>query len=91
MKIFGLLDGFSGIRPARSAAFQSCRVADFQIGESCILPVAAGLEARDTADLEVCATSQALCYGWFSTGKYEMPTRSVEYLPHGMAGIVVKK
>jgi hypothetical protein len=55
----GFLDVFGEIRPARSAGFQTCRVADFPIGKSCNPAVAAGLEARDTAELKVCATSQA--------------------------------
>ena len=40
----------------RSAGFPTCRIADFQIGGSFNAVMAAGLEARDTADLEVCAT-----------------------------------
>jgi hypothetical protein len=47
---------FSGIRPACSAGFQTCRAADFQIGRWWNVTVGAGLEARGTADLEVCAT-----------------------------------
>ena len=39
----------------RSAGFQTCCAADFQIGTP-----QAGLETRDTADLEVCATNQKL-------------------------------
>src|SRR3989442_15347071 len=42
-----------------SAGFQTCCVADFQIGGTCVVPRAAGLETRDTADLEVCATPSA--------------------------------
>jgi hypothetical protein len=42
----------------RSAGFQTCRIADFQVGSSALWP--AGLETRDTADLEVCATLN--CY-----------------------------
>jgi hypothetical protein len=53
------LDFFSGIRPACSAGFQTCRAADFQIGTGWNVVARAGLEARDTADLEVCATRQA--------------------------------
>ena len=37
-----------------SAGFQTCRVADFQVGSAAVRP--AGLETRGTADLEVCAT-----------------------------------
>jgi hypothetical protein len=36
------------------AGFQTCCVADFQVGITALPP--AGLETRDTADLEVCAT-----------------------------------
>ena len=38
----------------RSAGFQTCCVAGFQAGSTPLLQ--AGLETRDTADLEVCAT-----------------------------------
>ena len=38
----------------RSAGFQTCRIADFQVGSAALRP--AGLETRGTADLEVCAT-----------------------------------
>jgi hypothetical protein len=38
-----------------SAGFQTCCIADFQVGRT--RDAAAGLETRDTADLEVCATS----------------------------------
>src|SRR5208282_4571254 len=38
-----------------SAGFQTCCIADFKIGGAC--ERSAGLETRDTADLEVCATS----------------------------------
>src|SRR5208283_2531277 len=40
----------------RSAGFQTCRIADFQIGCSCNVLRGAGLETGDTADSEVCAT-----------------------------------
>ncbi len=39
---------------AGSAGFQTCWVADFQVG--CVCPCRASLETRDTADLEVRAT-----------------------------------
>ena len=42
--------------PARSAGFQTCRIADFQVGKALGITQFAGLETRDTADLEVCAT-----------------------------------
>jgi hypothetical protein len=51
------------MRLARSAGFQTCCIADFQIGGSWNVTEAAGLEARDTADLEVCATSKHLWNG----------------------------
>jgi hypothetical protein len=38
----------------RSAGFQTCCAADFQVGATALRP--AGLETCDTADLEVCAT-----------------------------------
>jgi hypothetical protein len=38
----------------RSAGFPTCCIADFQVGSPALWP--AGLETRDTADLEVCAT-----------------------------------
>jgi hypothetical protein len=45
----------SADRPMRrSAGFQTCCTADFQVGPAEWRP--AGLETRDTADLEVCAT-----------------------------------
>src|ERR1700733_5174147 len=50
---------FSADEPMqRSAGFQTCCVADFQVGTATLRP--AGLETRDTADLEVCAT-QSRC------------------------------
>jgi predicted metal-dependent hydrolase len=41
----------------RSAGFQTCCIADFQIGRSCDVVRPPGLETRDTADLEVCASN----------------------------------
>ena len=38
----------------RGAGFQTCCIAGFQAGSATLLQ--AGLETRDTADLEVCAT-----------------------------------
>jgi len=46
-------------RPRRSAGFQTCCVADFQIGATRQVVRSAGLETRDTADSEVCATGVA--------------------------------
>ena len=40
--------------------FQTCRIADFPICGACDVVRSAGLETRDTADLEVCATSVAV-------------------------------
>ena len=40
----------------RGAGFQTCLVAGFQIGAAWGVVRPAGLETRDTADLEVCAT-----------------------------------
>jgi hypothetical protein len=49
------LHPFSDFRPLlRSAGFQTCRAADFQVGTTGMRP--AGLETCDTADSEVCAT-----------------------------------
>jgi hypothetical protein len=42
--------------PARSAGFQTCCIADFQVGKALGIREFTGLETRDTADLEVCAT-----------------------------------
>ena len=43
----------------RSAGFQTCRIADFQIGKTHNVVRPAGLKTCDTADLEVCATEIA--------------------------------
>jgi hypothetical protein len=48
--------------PIRSAGFPTCRIADFQVGKALGIPWFAGLETRDTADLEVRAT-MAVCRG----------------------------
>jgi hypothetical protein len=45
---------------SRSADFQVCCTADFQIGAPRKVIAGAGLEARDTADLEVCVTKPNL-------------------------------
>jgi hypothetical protein len=42
-----------------SAGFQTCCIADFQVGRVPVVVPSAGLETRDTADLEVCATGVA--------------------------------
>jgi len=42
--------------PTRSAGFPTCRIADFQVGKALEITWLAGLETRDTADLEVRAT-----------------------------------
>jgi hypothetical protein len=54
------------MRALRSAGFQTCCIADFQVGKALRITWFAGLETRDTrlrnasprqaADLEVCAT-----------------------------------
>ena len=41
-----------------SAGFQTCCIAGFQVGRPHDISCHAGLETRDTADLEVCATSR---------------------------------
>jgi hypothetical protein len=48
-----------------SAGFQTCCIADFQVGRTPAVVQSAGLETRDTADLEVCATGVA------ATPRYE--------------------
>jgi hypothetical protein len=53
---FGGFSLFSVDSDIRSAGFPTCRAADFQIGGSFNVVMGAGLEARDAADLEVCAT-----------------------------------
>ena len=40
----------------RDAGFQTCGVADFPVGRASIAEWFAGLETRDTAGLEACAT-----------------------------------
>jgi hypothetical protein len=57
---FGFRDVFSETRRAGGAGCQTCRIADFQIGGARNVTVAAGVKARETADGEVCATSQGL-------------------------------
>jgi hypothetical protein len=44
------------VAPTRGAGFPTCCIADFQVGKGLGIPWFAGLETRDTADLEVCAT-----------------------------------
>src|SRR5580658_7396606 len=44
----------AGLPMLCGAGFQTCCVADFQVGSAALRP--AGLETRATADLEVCAT-----------------------------------
>jgi hypothetical protein len=51
------------LRKPRSAGFQTCCVADFQVGSAWNWSAAADVEIRDTADLEVCATGMAFCRG----------------------------
>ena len=40
----------------RSAGFQTCGIADFQVGRACEFGQRAGLKTRDTAGLEARAT-----------------------------------
>jgi len=58
----GLHDGGRIRTLPRSAGFQTCRIADFQIGNATKLQkpleLFADLEIRDTADLEVGATEE---------------------------------
>jgi hypothetical protein len=56
--IFALLTAEPARRrgvPARSAGFQTCCIADFQVGRVLENARPTGLETRDSADLEVCA------------------------------------
>ena len=59
---------FHELARRRSAGFQTCRIADFPIGGAlrnrarCIGGRSAGLETRDTADLEVCATARGFIF-----------------------------
>jgi len=48
----------SPIAHARSAGRQSCLIADFKVGARHDRTCGAGLETRDTADLEVCVTNR---------------------------------
>jgi hypothetical protein len=57
-----------------SHGFQTCCVADFQIGGTAFAGLPAGWEARDTADLEVCATGPT---AWRTVP----PTENVEEPP----------
>ena len=64
-KIFAGCANFAARQRRTVAGFQTCRVADFPIGGALLR--LAGLETRDTADLEVCATSVAAplrCVFW---------------------------
>jgi hypothetical protein len=51
---------WTGLRSPRtgacSAGFQTCRAADFQVGQPPSIEASAGLETCDTAGLEACAT-----------------------------------
>jgi len=51
-------------RLRRSAGFQTCCIADFQIGGAWNVGQRADLEIRDTAGLEVCATLAAASTRW---------------------------
>jgi hypothetical protein len=53
------------LQTLRSAGFQTCCVADFQVGNASHGGAAADLETRDTADLEVGATVREFCRGLF--------------------------
>jgi hypothetical protein len=54
MSGMGLILAFCSLSLLRSAGFQTCCAADFQVGPDAPRP--AGLETRDTAGLETCAT-----------------------------------
>jgi DNA polymerase III alpha subunit len=61
---------------SRSAGFQTCCIADFQIGRPSANLQPAGLETCDTADLEVCATT--CCIRVPATRAKGLPERTVE-------------
>src|SRR5439155_1548859 len=56
-EIFAVCADFVARQRPGVAGFQTCCIADFQIGGACDTARFAGLETHDTADLEVCATS----------------------------------
>ena len=67
----------------RSAGFQTCCVADFPVGGTSGSCAGSGLEARETADLEVCATlvvatpcCDHLCNNIVRSAKVKMPNRT---------------
>jgi len=67
--LFGLRKFFGGTTRCGSASFQTCCIADFLIGEAWADARAAGLETRDTADLEVGATLVAASALRIGSGK----------------------
>ena len=64
--------------PDRSAGFQTGCVADFQIGDVTDVLSYAGLETRDTADLEVCATKLP------SAGRVQVADKLVRFFRPGL-------
>jgi hypothetical protein len=66
-------------RLPRSAGFQTCCIADFQVGKVVEITQFAGLETRDTADLEVCATGAAAVasVNWYRAKRAKTRKKSV--------------
>ena len=64
LKVFAGRGNLGAITSSRSAGFQTgfqtCRIADFQIGRTLDVVRLAGLETRDTAGLETCATTSGV-------------------------------
>jgi hypothetical protein len=65
-------------RRHRIAGFQTCCIADFQIGKSHDVARPAGLETCDTADLEVCATVFVRVIALIFAAAFVLPTRAQE-------------
>ena len=61
----------------RSAGFQTCCIADFQVGNTVEFGWPADLEIRDTADLEVCATSVAASPRYKKHGSWRASTPNI--------------
>jgi hypothetical protein len=62
----------------RSAGFQTCCIADFQIGKRFDVVRSAGLETGDTADLEVRATLKHIRLGSTAVPNFKNPWRGLK-------------